>query len=159
MAYKAKAVRERFLEKVDKGDGCWIWNAARSKAGYGKFVVTKSIGPVGAHRVSYQLFVGEIPARLQVLHRCDNPPCVNPAHLFIGTQADNMRDCHGKGRWKYTPREQRGEKNPNAVLTDEQVTSMLNDLKSGEGPVSVARKYGIHYKTLWAIRKRKTTLH
>jgi hypothetical protein len=93
---------------------------------------------------------------MQVLHRCDNPGCVRPAHLFLGTQADNIKDMHAKGRWRYTPRDQSGERNPNAILSNAEVTAMLTELAAGGRPVSVARKYGIEYRTLWAIRRRKT---
>jgi len=157
MAYKARPVAERFWEKVDKSGDCWMWIASKLPAGYGVFVVKKGDSPRHAHRLAYELSVGPIPDGMQVLHRCDNPSCVRPGHLFVGTQKDNMQDMHGKGRWKYTPRNQSGEHNPNAILSDAQVKALLRDLARGEEPVSVARKYGIQYKTLWAIRRRKTT--
>jgi HNH endonuclease len=156
MAYKARPVSDRFWEKVDKSTDCWPWTGATQAFGYGKFVVTKGSSPVGAHRLSYEMEVGSIPEGMQVLHRCDNPACVNPAHLFLGTQADNIRDMRAKGRWKYKPRNQSGERNPNAILSDAEVKAMLKDLSDGGRPVSVARKYGIQYRTLWAIRRRKT---
>ncbi len=159
MAYPARPVAERFWEKVDKSGDCWLWTASRQEAGYGRFVVTKGSSPVGAHRLSYELEVGPIPDGLQVLHRCDNPACVRPSHLFVGTQADNIEDMHAKGRWRYKPRDQSGERNPNAILSDAQVAAMLNEIAIGGRPVSVARKYGIEYRTLWAIRRRKTVSH
>jgi hypothetical protein len=155
MAYKARPLAERFWEKVDKSGECWIWLAARHGSGYGNFMVKKGVLE-GAHRVAFRLTFGAIPDGLQVLHRCDNRVCVRPEHLFAGTQLDNMDDMRAKGRWRYKSRDQRGEKNPNAILTDKQVARMLRDLARGEGPVSVARKYGIQYRTLWAIRRRKT---
>jgi hypothetical protein len=110
--------------------------------------------------VSWQLHNDEIPPELFVLHRCDNPSCVRPDHLYLGTAQDNARDCHARDRWRRTkPHDQWGEKNPNSILTDEQVAEMLAELEAGGKPVSVARKYGIQYKTLWAIRRRKAPSH
>jgi hypothetical protein len=159
MAYKARPVTDRFWEKVDKSGECWVWTAAKQASGYGKFVIRKGDTPVGAHRLAYQLEVGDIPEGMYVLHRCDNPSCVRPDHLFVGTHLDNMADMRAKGRWHYTPRNQNGERNPSSILSDAKVSAMLADLASGGRPVSVARKYGIQYKTLWAIRHRKTPGH
>ncbi len=159
MAYKARPIADRFWEKVKKTRGCWLWTASKQAAGYGSFVVHKGDSPVGAHRLSYELEIGSIPTGMQVLHRCDNPSCVRPSHLFLGTQRDNMRDMRTKGRWRYKPRDQSGERNPNAILSDAQVAAMLGELVAGGRPVNVARKYGIQYRTLWAIRRRKTVSH
>jgi hypothetical protein len=86
---------ERFQSMVSVGPGCWEWVAAKDRDGYGQF---KGNGHVRAHRFSYDEFVGPIPEGLQVLHRCDNPSCVNPEHLWVGTNADNMADKCEKGR-------------------------------------------------------------
>jgi hypothetical protein len=93
--------QERFWAKVQKGDGCWLWTGGKFRRGYGAF---KRRGPDGrfqqqkAHRVSYEWLVGPVPDGLCVLHTCDNPPCVNPAHLFLGTNLDNSEDRRVKGR-------------------------------------------------------------
>ncbi len=85
---------ERFWSKVDKSGDCWLWRGSVNPQGYGTF----SFGGKsrGAHRVSYLLSKGEIGDGLCVCHTCDNPPCVNPDHLWLGTQADNMRDMGSK---------------------------------------------------------------
>lgn len=90
---------KRFWDKVDikSENDCWEWKAYRTKrSGYGSFGIKYSV--IAAHRVAWMLTNGEIPANLYVLHKCDNPPCVNPKHLFIGTQKDNMDDCASKKR-------------------------------------------------------------
>lgn len=85
-----------FWQHVKVGDPseCWLWTGSKHKQGYGLY----GAGPRRAHRIAWTLIHGEIPPGLQVLHRCDNPPCVNPAHLFLGTDKDNHQDKAAKGR-------------------------------------------------------------
>lgn len=87
----------RFWAAVTKTEDCWTWGRYRDRRGYGRIMMPDHV-PALAHRVAWELERGPIPAGLFVLHHCDNPPCVRPDHLFLGTQADNMRDCHSKGR-------------------------------------------------------------
>jgi len=98
---------ERFWSKVDKdtSSGCWLWTAGKTPLGYGIFQVKteKCMGwghwkSVRAHRFAWELTYGLIPEGMNVLHKCDNPPCVRPTHLFLGTQKDNVRDMIHKGR-------------------------------------------------------------
>lgn len=105
MPWKARDINERFWEKVDKSagpDGCWLWQAQVHPRGYGRFAIgsrtDKTRQQVPAHRVAYELGNGPIPEGHYVCHRCDNPPCCNPAHLFTGTQQENMNDMKAKGR-------------------------------------------------------------
>lgn len=95
------SIAARFWAKVKKGSGCWEWQAAVARYGYGKFLWRKSAGVaefLTAHRAAWRLEHGEIPLGMFVCHHCDNPPCVRPEHLFLGTRTDNTNDMVRKGR-------------------------------------------------------------
>lgn len=88
----------RFWKHVEKTDGCWLWNGATGEHGYGSIGGEGGAGNLRANRVSWQLHYGKVPDGLHVCHRCDNPPCVRPDHLFLGTRKDNLQDAKAKGR-------------------------------------------------------------
>jgi hypothetical protein len=93
---RAEAIGAFFEKVYVQNQKCWIWHGSKNGDGYGCLsFMGKSMG---AHRASWLIHNGEIPEGKSVLHECDNPPCVNPAHLFLGTQGDNVRDCARKGR-------------------------------------------------------------
>ncbi len=96
---KAGEFQYRFENHILKTASCWLWQGALFASGYGK--ASRGFKKLRAHRVAYALYVGAIPPGIHVLHKCDNPPCVNPAHLFLGTHLDNMRDMEAKGRAKW----------------------------------------------------------
>jgi hypothetical protein len=118
-------------------DACWPWMGARSKGGYGR---SRSGGEL-AHRIAWQLFHGSIPVGLSVCHHCDNPPCCNPAHLFLGTHGENMADRHRKGR----SRGPIGEAHPSAKLTEEDVREIrrLRSLSNPPTLKTLAMRYGV----------------
>jgi hypothetical protein len=132
-------------------DACWEWQAARLKSGYGNF---HSGGKKWrAHRYAYQHFVGDI-GRFHVLHRCDNPPCCNPAHLFLGTPADNAKDKALKGRTGKEKR--RGEMNVRAKLTDVAVTEIRASAETGG---ELARRLGVSRTLVNMVRRREIWRH
>lgn len=148
-------------------NGCWNWTGAAGTNKYGHFV-SKNRGNMLAHRFAYELMVGEIPEGMFVCHKCDNPKCICPDHLFVGTHADNMKDARDKGRTatgtrngKYTVPSSRlsGEKNGMAKLSDAQVA----EIKAAYIPKkvtfkAVADRYGISESHVHAIvsgRKRR----
>ena len=117
----------RFWNKVNKTETCWEWIAFKTKEGYGYFRhegITKR-----AHRFSWILTHGEIPKELHVLHKCDNPPCVNPEHLFLGTDLDNSKDRGNKGRTSKVSRN-KGSDHPNSKFTEKDIIEIRNKYKS-----------------------------
>ena len=154
-------LEERFWSKVCKTNddaGCWEWTASKTRLGYGQFKVGGRKGKMlKAHRVSYDLYRGEI-GDLCVLHRCDNRACVRPDHLFLGTQLDNMSDREAKGRGGQKLR--RGEGNGRAKLTCEQVLAIRN--RHAVGDVSMTRmadEFGVSKTHISHILHRKTWIH
>ena len=147
-----RTVQERFEEKFLKTDGCWDWLANKDSCGYGKFKVSGKL--CSAHRVAYTLYVGEIPEGLYVCHKCDNPGCVNPSHLFLGTQTDNMRDCFAKNRMVRQP--VYGERHGSAKLTKDQVVEIRERRGKGESLSSLAIEFGVAFQTISDIYLHKS---
>src|ERR1035438_7769338 len=99
---------ERFWSKVKKTDECWVWLSTKNKQSYGVFAIKRK--SVKAHRISWEIKNGKIPDRIFVLHKCDNPQCVNPDHLFLGSAKDNTQDMLSKGRNRNAYGEKHGSK-------------------------------------------------
>ena len=110
-------ILERFWSKVNKTSGCWEWQNATNACGYGTFKLNKKM--MSAHRIAWRITRGPIPKDMCVLHHCDNPACVNPDHLFIGTHSDNIKDAVIKGR--VVPPDSRGERHGKSRLTENDV--------------------------------------
>ncbi len=139
---------ERFWEKVAKSDGCWLWTGARTPHGYG--CLSRSGERALASRVSWELHHGPIPPGLHVLHRCDNPPCVRPDHLFLGTHADNMADMARKKRIPV------GAARWNAKLTPEIVREIRKRYKQGDCAVGqISDELGCSHSLISMIVRRK----
>lgn len=123
--------------------GCWLWTACTNKDGYGAFRFNDRNNL--AHRASYEIQTGPIPEGAHVLHKCDNPSCVNPDHLFLGSHQDNMDDMKNKGRSARGQSINAGHKNPSARLTRADVLAIISRYKSGEAKqVELAYEYGVN---------------
>lgn len=139
----------RFWAKVRKDDGgCWEWVASRNRMGYGQFRWEGRSQL--AHRVSWRFAHGADPGRLCVLHICDNPGCVNPGHLFLGTRRDNSRDMVRKGR---SPAAERA---PHARLDSGAVLRIRERYSAGEKERALACEYGVHQATVNDILSGRT---
>ena len=152
-----ESVVERFWKKVDKKSDseCWNWLAAKDRRGYGRFSIDYKM--VLAHRFSLEVSLGEkIEDGLFALHSCDNPSCVNPAHLREGTAADNMDDAIERGRQKA----KKGSENPNAKITEQDVVEIRRLYATSEMPgTKLAEKYGISQANVYEIIHRTAWKH
>ncbi len=162
-------VAARFFKYVTPADsnGCWLWGGCLQKNGYGRLSVVLKEGRrvLRAHRVSWVLEYGEIPANKEVCHRCDNRACVNPAHLFLASHSENMQDMRAKGREpkgarhglvKHPERAARGVRHGNAKLTESKVLKIRETHGTCK---SVAAEFGISAATVSMIRNRKVWGH
>lgn len=147
---------QRFWAKVDKSGDCWIWKGESDREGYGRFV--KAGRRIGAHRVSLALSTNRVEPTLFVLHSCDNPPCVNPAHLRYGTHVENMKDMTSRNRGASVSR-MRGEGNHHAKLTASEVLAIRAELAAGVRNRDIVKRYGISAQTVSNIRSRTTWRH
>lgn len=146
-------LEERFWSKVDKSDSenaCWNWIAFCAPNGYGQFGVNGKV--LYAHRVVWEISNGNIPNNMCVLHRCDNPPCCNPAHLFLGTQVDNILDMRAKKREKFAL----GENVGISKLTRKQVLEIRDKyVYKIYGSGLLSKEYGVSTTQIWHIVHRK----
>ncbi len=152
-SFRGLSAEERFAKSVVKTDGCWLWKASKDKNGYGIFRgELAGVMFTRAHRFSYALHTGDLLVNMHALHTCDNPSCVNPDHLFSGTNADNMRDKVQKGR----SRAPVGEQNGHAILTERQVRRILKDPRPY---AEIAAQYNVAASTIGSIKQRYSWKH
>lgn len=149
----APPIADRFLSRVSKTEKCWIWKGGKDDFGYGSFSLEGRARK--AHIASYKLFKGDVPEGLCVLHKCDNPPCVRPEHLFLGTKADNMHDMIQKGREKHS----KGIDRPMAKLTENDIPTIRKHRNNGLSYGQIGKLFGVDPKTVWSVCNGKTWTH
>jgi hypothetical protein len=143
---------DRLMSKVGFGTSeCWFWLGSINRLGYGTFHCE---GENKAHRAVYRIFNGPIAEGMKVMHTCDTRNCVNPAHLVVGTQADNVADMVAKGRGKSG--DVRGEKNPMAKATPEVVEAIRTAVGAGGKQIEMARKFGLSPMTVSRIVRKES---
>ncbi len=149
----SQTIIERFNAKVEirEGSDCHWWTGS-SWIGYGQISVNNKL--VKAHRLSYEIRFGKIPDGMNACHKCDNPACVNPDHIFLGTQLDNVRDMMEKGRHV----SKKGEEQGLSKLKNSDVIE-IRALEGKMTQTEIGRIYGVHQKSIWQILKRRTWKH
>lgn len=146
------SAEDRFHAQYDRGPTCWDWTGAVGGDGYGVLKVDGR--QVRAHRHSYELHCGPVPDGMLVMHRCDRPVCVNPAHLVVGTPAENAQDSARKAR------RPRGARNPAAKLTEGQVLALRAEYAGGGiSQRALAARYGVSPALVSYIVTRKWWAH
>jgi hypothetical protein len=158
-----KPILQRFWAKVsivNDDTSCWKWTGCtfKRKWNYGQFYVSRERGHELAHRIAYELTHGEIPEGKWVLHKCDNPLCVRPDHLFLGTHIDNMADMRSKNRSAHS-NGLFGELHPNSKLTDERVIAIYRLLKEGKHVIEIAQKFDVDRHTVSHVIHGRTWTH
>ena len=156
--YQRKTISERLFAKVRITPGCWLWQGGKANYGYG----TMSDGSgrlIGAHRASWIVHNGPIPEGLQVLHKCDVPECVNPDHLSLGTQKDNMEDCANKGRIRFGIVKSKGSSHYKTRFVEADIIEIRRLRSVGVPCCVVARKYGVCQSTISQITRRSNWAH
>lgn len=159
---KQRPSEDRFWEKINKTESCWIWTGYRMPFGHGQMHLNGRT--VLVHRFSWELHKGPIPEGIEVCHNCpggDNPSCVNPDHLFLGTQADNMADAQKKGRIYTGGANQAayGEDHGMSRLTEEQVIDILSLRNQGLSYSKIANRYGFLSQSIGEICRGETWSH
>lgn len=132
---------------------CWVWLGLKSRQGYGRMTINKK--QKLAHRYSWEIYRGQIPDGMFICHKCDNPSCVNPRHLFVGDRFDNAKDMVKKGR----NRDDKGSKHPSAKLTEEQVIHIRKRIEDGEMQINLAKEFNVHKATISMIKRRENWSH
>lgn len=156
MSYNNLPLNEKLALKAKWQGACLVWTGSRYKQGYGRIRIGGKL--MRAHRVAYELLRGPIPEGLVLLHSCDNPACINVAHLSVGTQGDNIRDCDSKGRRMF----HRGATHPQAKLTDDQVREIRRRYRNYDrrnGSPALAKEFGVSGFTIRAIVRREIWTH
>lgn len=159
MEIEGKELIARLFQNVTLPDACFEWQGGTTDFGHGRIKVAGKLE--SPHRIVYEIFIGPLQDGEMVLHHCDNPPCVNPRHLFKGSGADNMKDCAAKGRLgvQRDPSFTQGENRPTAKLNDPAVREIRKLAAEGLPKKVLARQFGVHRSIIQKILKRQRWAH
>lgn len=151
-----KSAEERFWNKVNKTESCWLWTGEISTSGYARFHDNVKRTKVQATRWVFERLFGPVPDDQDICHRCDVRECVNPNHLFLGSRSENMKDAANKGRlpWQKVP--PKGVRHPRAKFTDSQVLEVRKLAKDGISGSSIARLFNVDHSTVNRIIRGDT---
>jgi len=150
-----RTIKERLLFRATEDGSCLIWNGGKSGGGYGSITIDGQHKMT--HRVCYEEYFGEIPDGLLVCHRCDNPPCINPDHLFLGTQSDNLQDMYAKGRQNIYDRH--GVNNSNCKLKECDVVLIRDLIDIGTDRRALVWLFGVCATSINNIAAKKSWSH
>lgn len=149
-----RSIEERFWSKVNKTDNCWLWQGGISNR-YGQIKISKSRKQISVHRYSYELHYGIISNNLFVCHKCDNPLCVRPDHLFLGTYLENIQDMLDKKRHNYGSKHSMSKLNENDII---EIKLALQNPYCGINK-DLANKYNVNHRTISNIKLNKNWKH
>lgn len=157
----ANASKEQQLERlkmlyeknVIRQEGCWDWKGYIARTGYAEIGRSKNFHEKNAHRISWMIHKGNIPEGMYICHKCDNPKCTNPDHLFIGTHQDNDKDRDEKGR------NVKGEDVESSILKDQDIKEIKTLLTQGKSCLEISRKYDVSHDAIKRINKNETWKH
>lgn len=148
------SLRESFMCYIqipENLDGCWEWTGGKNSDGYGHFHIKRK--SYRAHRISFELFVGPIPEGMYVCHSCDNRACVNPSHLFLGTQKDNVQDMYNKSR--QSNKRAKGENNGQHKLTEQNIYQIREMIEQGYSQREIAKRFDVSHQQISDIKSGK----
>jgi hypothetical protein len=159
-----RTLQDRLFDRIKIVGDCWVWQGAKTKQGYGRLSYrAKYSQPVYAHRAMYEDVHGPVPADMEVCHSCDNPACINPAHLWVGTHKENIQDAIRKGRHYFRkgrpPGGPHGSASHRAVLTVDQVREIRKLRGAGLRPIEIAQRLDQPYQRVYAVISGQSWKH
>lgn len=157
---KLERLKKSFEKHVVRKEGCWGWRGPIAKGGYPVMSCRKEMGSDRGHKASWIIYKGMIPPKMHVCHSCDNPICTNPEHLWIGTHKQNNDDKIAKGRAKFVkPPTLKGEKNPSAKLSEDQVKEIRLLILQGHSSYGIGKDFGVSKTTILRIKNSENWKH
>lgn len=157
---KMRRLKKSFEKHVIRQEGCWGWKGPTARGGYAVMSCRRAMGSDRGHKASWMIHFGSIPARMHVCHKCDNPICTNPDHLWIGTHQQNNDDKISKGRQAHNiPPHKRGSENGSSKLSENQVKEIKGLILEGHSCHRIGKEFGVSHQTILRIKNGKNWKH